>query len=121
MKIIKFEDLIAWQKAKTLGIHIYKIFHQSRDFSFKDQICRAALSVSNNIAEGFERSSDNDFIRFLNIAKGSNSEVKSMLYLAKELNMITENDFNEGLDLCNQVGKILNGLINSLKKTNTND
>jgi four helix bundle protein len=104
------------QKAKSLAIHIYTCFRDSKDFSFKDQICRAAISVSNNIAEGFERNTDNDFIRFLHISKGSNSEVKSMLYIAKELKIISEEKFNEGLDLCNQIGKILNGLINSIKK-----
>lgn len=78
---------------------------------------RAAISVSNNIAEGFERNTDNDFIRFLSISKGSNSEVKSMLYIAKELKLISEENFDIGLDLCNQIGKILNALINSLKKS----
>ena len=115
MKIQKFEDLIVWQKAKDLGVWTYKCFQTSKDYTFKDQICRAALSVSNNIAEGFERNTDTDFARFLHIAKGSNSEVKTMLYLAKDLQIIAENEFITGLDLCNQIGRLLNGLINSLK------
>lgn len=76
MKVTSFEDLIAWQKAQDLAVLIYGEFKEIRDFSFKDQICRAAVSVSNNIAEGFERHTNKDFIRFLFIARGSCSEVK---------------------------------------------
>ena len=91
-------------------------FYQSKEYGFKDQIFRASLSVSNNIAEGFERSSDNDFARFLFISKGANAEVKSMLYLARRLNFITEQSFKEGLLLCDEIGRILNGFINALKR-----
>ena len=65
MKILKFEDIIAWQKAQDLAINIYTVFGSLKDFGFKGQIYRAAISVSNNIAEGFDRSSDADFSRFL--------------------------------------------------------
>ncbi|MFN6944520.1 MAG: four helix bundle protein, partial [Cytophagaceae bacterium] len=60
MAIHKFEEIIAWQKAQDLAVDIYAIFQKSKDFSFRDQICRAAVSISNNIAEGFDRSSDAD-------------------------------------------------------------
>ncbi|MBC7893622.1 MAG: four helix bundle protein [Sphingobacteriaceae bacterium] len=116
MKIIRFEDLIAWQKAQDLAVLIYGFFQQSKEYGFKDQIFRASVSVSSNVAEGFERSSDADFSRFLFISKGSNSEVKSMLYLAKRLNFITDNDLQFGLSRCDEIGKILNGLLNALKK-----
>lgn len=116
MKISHFEDIIAWQKAQNLAVLIYKTFQQSRDFSFKDQICRAAVSVSSNIAEGFERSSDADFARFLFIAKGSNAEVKSMLYLAHRLNFIDEQVLQEGIALCTEIRRILAGFITSLTK-----
>ena len=115
MKVIRFEDLIAWQKAQDLAVMIYEKFYQSKEFSFKDQIFRASVSVSNNIAEGFERSSDKDFARFLFISKGSNAEVKSMLYLAQRLQFINEQDLKIGLSLCDEIGRILNGFINSLK------
>ena len=82
MAIQKFEDIIAWQKAQDFSVIIYSVFGLSKDFGFKDQISRAAISISNNIAEGFDRSSDADFNRFLYIALGSCSEVRSMLYLA---------------------------------------
>jgi len=65
MAIQRFEDIIAWQKAQDLAVEIYNVFQSSRDFGFRDQICRAVVSISNNIAEGFDRSSDADFKRFL--------------------------------------------------------
>lgn len=61
MAIQKFEDIIAWQKAQLLAIEIYTVFSVIKDFGFKDQICRAVVSISNNIAEGFDRSSNADF------------------------------------------------------------
>ena len=93
MKFDRFEDIIAWQKAKELTIQVYQLFENSKDFGFKDQIQRASVSVMNNIAEGFERKSNNEFKHFLFIAKGSCGEVRSMLYLAKELNKISNDDF----------------------------
>jgi four helix bundle protein len=65
MKIQKFEDIIAWQRAQDLTVDMYSAMKELKDFAFKDQICRAAISVSNNIAEGFDRSSNADFTRFL--------------------------------------------------------
>jgi len=69
MKIDRFEDIIAWQKAKELAIKIYSHFKDSKDFGFRDQIQRASVSVMNNIAEGFERKSDKEFIQFLFMQK----------------------------------------------------
>jgi len=87
MKIERFEDIIAWQKAKVLAVDVYQLFGEHRDFGFRDQILRASVSVMNNIAEGFERRSNNEFRQFLYIAKGSCGEVRSMLILAKELTL----------------------------------
>ena len=89
MTIQKFEDIIAWQKVQDLTIEIYLIFNNSNDFGFKNQIQRATVSISNNIAEGFDRISDKEFVRFLYISLGSCSEVKSMLYLSNRLNYLT--------------------------------
>jgi four helix bundle protein len=114
MKIDRFEDIIAWQKAKELTISIYKEFKDSKDFGFKDQIQRAAVSIMNNIAEGFERKTNNEFKHFLYIAKGSCGEVRSMLYLAKELNTITKESFIEKYDQSEEISKILSGLIKTL-------
>ena len=115
MTINRFEDIIAWQKAQDLAVLVYTHFGNSRDFSFKDQICRASVSISNNIAEGFERNSDKDFARFLYISKGSASEVESMLYLAQRLKHIDEEKFIIMLNLTIEVYKLLNGFIKSLK------
>jgi four helix bundle protein len=114
MGIEKFEDIIAWQKAKEMTILIYNTFKDSKDFGFKDQIQRAGVSVMNNIAEGFERKTNNEFRQFLYIAKGSCGEVRSMLYLAKELNTISESAFNKIYSLAAEISKILSGLIKTL-------
>jgi four helix bundle protein len=114
MRIERFEDIIAWQKAKDLTVHIYKIFDSSKDFGFKDQIQRAAVSIMNNIAEGFERKGNKEFSYFLYIAKGSCGEVRSMLILAKELNKISEKDFELLFIQSEEISKIITGLIKSL-------
>jgi four helix bundle protein len=114
MKIERFEDIIAWQKAKEMTVSIYKIFSDSKDFGFRDQIQRASVSVMNNIAEGFERKTNNEFKQYLFIAKGSCGEVRSMLYLAKELDKISENSFNKHFKLSEEISKILSGFIKTL-------
>ena len=116
MAFTRFEEIKGWQKSQDLAVFIYQNFSQIRDFSFKDQICRASVSISNNIAEGFERNTDKDFVRFLSIAQGSNSEVKSMLYLAQRLSYIDDSNLQHGINQCSEVGKIINGLIKSLSK-----
>lgn len=114
MKINRFEDIIAWQKAMTLCVKVYNIFKEHKDFSFKDQIQRAAVSITNNIAEGFERKSNNEFQYFLYVAKGSSGEVRSMLYLAIRLGIITEKEGNELITDSEEVSKILSGFIKAL-------
>ncbi len=79
------EQLRIWNDARTFVVDIYRLMTDNRDFGFKDQIQRAAVSIMNNIAEGSEYQSDATFIRYLNIAKGSCAEVKSMLYLCEDL------------------------------------
>lgn len=90
MKILKFENLIAWQKAQDIAVDVHVSFKELRDWSFKDQICCATVSISNNIPKGFDRQSTKEFIRFLYIALGANSEVKSMPYLAQRLNYLNK-------------------------------
>jgi len=115
MKIIRFEDIIAWQKAQDLAVEIYRIFKESKDYGFKEQICRATVSISNNIAEGFDRSSNADFKRFLFISLASCSEVKSMLYLGERLNYINTKKAKNLRDNCDEISKIILGFIKSLK------
>jgi len=114
--IEKFEDIIAWQKAKELTISIYQTFKDNRDFSFRDQIQRASVSIMNNIAEGFERGSDADFKRFLYIAKGSCGEVRSMLYIAQELKYLEDTSFDSLHGSAVEISKTISGFIKSLDK-----
>jgi four helix bundle protein len=114
MKFQKFEDIVAWQKAQDLAVIIYEYFALNKDYGFKDQIARASVSISNNIAEGFDRSSDAEFSRFLFIAFGSCSEVKSMLYLAERLKYVNAEKRDQLLQKTTEVSKIINGLIKSL-------
>ena len=110
-----FEDLIAWQKAKQLGIAIYLKAPKEKDYNFYDQIKRAGLSISNNIAEGFGRKSQKDFKRFLQIALGSTNEVKSMVLLGKEIGVIEPNLAKELEQMATEVTKILIGLSSKIK------
>ena len=114
MKIEMFEDIIAWQKAKEMTLLIYSYFKYLKDFSFRDQICRVSVSIMNNIAEGFERKSDNEFKHFLFIAKGSSGEVRSMIHLALELGYVAREDYNKLRILSNEISKLLSGLIKTL-------
>lgn len=114
MAIKDFEDIIAWQKAKALGLLVYKLFKDTKDFSFRNQIQRAAVSISNNIAEGFDHNSDKELRRFLFMAKGSCAEVRSMLLLAREIGFISEDEWRQAYDSSIEVSKLINGFIRSL-------
>jgi len=115
MRIISFEDSISWQKAREISGLVYSSFSNVRDYDYKSQIQRAAVSVMNNIAEGFERGSNRDFIKFLYIAKGSCGEVRSMLYLARDFNYLDTVRIDNIDCLCSETSRILSGLIKSLK------
>jgi len=114
MKIEKFEDIIAWQKSYALTIQIYKAFKVCTDYSFRDQIQRASVSIMNNIAEGFERKSNKEFKQFLFIAKGSCGEIRSMLHVSSELGYLNKNISNELKRLVIEISKLLSGLIKTL-------
>lgn len=109
-----FEDIIAWQKAQDLAVDIYKEFGNLKDFGFKDQICRAVISISSNIAEGFDRSTDKEFRMYLYYSRGSSAEVKSLLKLAPKLNLCTQEKADLLYMKAEEIGKILGGLINTL-------
>ena len=114
-----FEQIISWKKARILNAHIYQITLKSnfnKDFALKDQIRRASISISSNIAEGFGRKSKKEFIYFLNVAQASSYEVKSQLYLALDVNYISQKEFNLLFTICEQISKILYGLIKHLEK-----
>ena len=92
-KISRFEDLVAWQKARELTREIYRVTNTGRfgkDFALRDQIRRASVSVLSNLAEGFDRASRSEFHQFLVIAKGSCAEVRSQLYIAVDAGYLSE-------------------------------
>jgi len=96
-KIERFEDLIAWQKARALTKEIYQMTREgsfARDFGLSGQIQRAAVSIMSNIAEGFERGGRGEFHQFLSTAKGSCAEVRSQLYVAFEIGYLDQSKFN---------------------------
>ena len=106
--VTAFEDLWIWQRARVIVKRVYDDFGRGslgfRDFGFRDQIQRAAVSVMNNIAEGFERESDGEFARFLEIAKGSCGEVRSMYYAAEDLSYLTAPPAAQCRDSLRQLG-----------------
>jgi four helix bundle protein len=119
MNVERFEDLDAWKVARDLGNRIYGFGRESgfsKDYGFRDQIQRAAVSVMNNVAEGFERGSNRDFAKYLFIARGSAGEVRSMLYLALDQKYVTNQQFREAYDLCIRESQLCWGLIKHLQK-----
>jgi len=113
MGVQRFEDLIAWQKARQLTADIYRMTGNgpfARDFGLRDQIQRAAVSVMSNVAEGFDRGSRAEFHQFLVIAKASCAEVRSQLYVALDIGHITEADFTRLHDQTEELSKIIGGL-----------
>jgi four helix bundle protein len=114
----KFEDIEVWQLVRTLVRDIYSLTAQEKikkNYSLTDQIQRAALSVMNNISEGFERQSNKEFIYFLNISKGSVGEVRSIIYVLLDMNLIDDSYFQilQGKTLT--ISKSLSGFISYLK------
>ena len=112
-RVERFEDLIAWQKARLLTAEIYRVTsqgHFARDFGLRDQICRAAVSVMSNIAEGFERNRAAEFHQFLSIAKASCGEVRSQLYVALDAGYLKQDVFDAMRSQAEEVSRITGGL-----------
>jgi four helix bundle protein len=118
-KIDRFEDLIAWQKARELTRAIYQVTQQgafAKDFGLARQIQRAAVSIMSNIAEGFERRGRREFHQFLSTAKGSCAEVRSQLYVAFDIGYLVQSDFHKLLAQAEEVGRVVGGLRASVEK-----
>jgi len=118
-KIERFEDLIAWQKARELTQAIYQMSRQgalAKDLGLARQIQRAAVSIMSNIAEGFERGGRREFHQFLSTAKASCAEVRSQLYVAFDVGYLGDSDFLQLLAQAEEVGRVVGGLRASVEK-----
>jgi four helix bundle protein len=112
-RIEKFEDFIAWQKARALTAEVYQITGQgkfAKDFGLRDQIRRASVSVMSNIAEGFERGRASEFHQFLSVAKASCAEVRSQLYVSLDAGYVTAEEFEHLMKIAVELGRIIGGL-----------
>ena len=112
-----FESLRVWQETRAFVNDIYALMQNCKDFGFRDQIQRAAVSIMNNIAEGNESGSDAKYLNFLNIAKGSCSEVRSMLYLCEDLGFCTPDKHQELHDKSQSIASGLRKMIEYLEKS----
>ena len=118
MKIKRFEELECWQEARRLTNKLYEFTKRadfSKDYRLAGQITGAAISVMNNISEGFDAQSNNEFIRFLNYSRRSRSEVQNCLYVALGQRYFAEDEFRNTYDHCTKVRKIVDGLIRYLR------
>lgn len=118
--ITSFEDIEVWQKARALARSIYQccnVTRLGRGFGLRDQVQRAAVSVMANIAEGFGRGRNSEFIHYLKIAKGPCSELQSHLYVALDANLIKQEQFDELQQQARMTGKKLSAFIAYLQKS----
>jgi len=111
----RFEDLEVWKSAYKLSVEIYRKFSSCKDYAFKDQITKSALSIPSNIAEGFERNTNKEFIHFLYIAKGSCGELRTQLYIAMEIGILGKNDGEKLIKDAESISYMLNALIQKRK------
>jgi len=123
-RIERFEDIVAWQKARSLNKKIYLITGKadfSRDYDLARQIRRASISITSNIAEGFERGRTKEFLYFLNVAKASAAEVRSQLYVANDLDYISEEKAKELLADITEISRMVSGLMKYLNNQSPNE
>jgi four helix bundle protein len=121
-QINRFEEIEGWKKARELAKAVYTVTSQgsfARDFSLRDQIRRAAVSISSNIAEGFARQTDKEFVQFLYTARGSAAEVQSQLYVAADLGYLSQEDLHRLYEMADEVSRLISGFIRYLRGTQT--
>lgn len=109
-----FEDLEVWKRSCQVSVRVYEILKDERDYSLRDQMQRAAVSIPSNIAEVSERGGK-DFVRFLRIASGSSAELRTQLYIAKKVGIVDAGKMNELVGELKEISMMLSGLIRSLK------
>jgi S23 ribosomal protein. len=110
-----FEDLEVWKKSCTLSVRLYELLKTCRDYGLKDQMLRAAVSIASNIAEGSERKSLPDFKRFINIALGSAAELRTQVYIAQQVKLVSDQDAIALAEELKVISKMLQALHTSLK------
>ena len=110
-----FEKLDVWRRSCRLSVDIYGALSGCRDYGIRDQITRSALSVPSNIAEGYERDSGNEYMRFLRIAKGSCGELRTQLYIAREIGVLEAQQARGFISEAMEISKMLRGLIKSIE------
>jgi four helix bundle protein len=115
MKFNRFEDMLVWQESRIFVCQIYEIMSNCNDYGFKSQMQRAAVSIMNNIAEGFERKSNKEFVNILFIAKGSCGEVRSMLYLSEDLCLLSGERVKILQERSEKISRMISTLIKYLK------
>ena len=108
---MKFEDLEVWKRAARLSADLYKHLKDLKDYGFKDQITRSGLSIPSNIAEGFERESQRDCIKFLTYAKGSCGELRCQIYIGMDIEYIPKNVGKKWIQETIEISSMLSGLI----------
>ncbi|TCS72466.1 four helix bundle protein [Sulfuritortus calidifontis] len=113
-----FENLYVWQRAARLSADLYKSLSECRDRGFKDQITRSSLSVPSNIAEGMERESDKEKVRFLDIAKGSAAELRTQIHIGMEIGYIPKDMGSRWIAETKEISAMIVGLMQSLKSAN---
>lgn len=121
MKITSYKDLRVWQLSFKLGVDIYKSLNESKHFSLKDQIQRSAISVPSNIAEGFERTSNKEYIYFLKVSRGSCAEMQTQIMFAQEVGVLSDAESEKYLEQSQIVIAMLQKLITARKKFKTRD
>ena len=115
-KVEKFEDLEVWQEGCRLSVALYQLLGQSKDYVLRDQLLRAAVSVPSNIAEGFDRNYNKEFIRFLYIAKASCAELRTQLYISQQILLIEKNEAEKLIDQTKKISAMLHNLIQTRKE-----
>ena len=109
-----FEKLEVWKRACRLAVDVCRAVAKSKQYALKDQMQRAAISIPSNIAEGSERDSKQDFVRFLRIAKGSAAELRTQCYIAMKLELLAKDDADNFVQETKEISAMLQGLVRSL-------
>ena len=110
-----FENLEVWKRGCRIAVRIHEALKDCRDFGLKDQMTRSAVSIASNISEGAERDSVAEYIRFLHIAKGSAAELRTQVYIAQQIGVLTIEVQKELVDELKQISAVLQALVKSLK------